>query len=106
MLLELEYVEKMAVWGLDLGIRGFFAMESVLHLDPPGGGIEKILSLLPNGARKGELDVCEFDLKGDCLLVPASGGMRIMFLLDAAFLSGRSGDILRVLEALMDGIGA
>lgn len=64
------------------------------------------LNLLPKGARSGELEVCESDLTGACLLNPPVGGLRMMFCLDAAFLLDRRGDIFRDLIGLMDGIGA
>lgn len=105
---EFEYVEKIAVCGcLVFSIKGFFAIESVLYVGPPGGGIDIELSLFPNDALEGELESCdEADLKGDCLLVPAWGGLSIIFLLDEAFLIGRRGESFWEFEETMDGIGA
>jgi hypothetical protein len=82
-----------ALCGLNLDIKGcFFSMESVWWLDFPGGGIEIIFSLLLKGALDGELDDCCADFNGDGLLGPGWGGFRTIFLLEAAFLIGRSGD--------------
>lgn len=48
-----------AFCGLNLDIEGcFFCIESVLYDGPPGGGIDTVFSLFPNGALEGELDVC------------------------------------------------
>jgi hypothetical protein len=92
---------------LNFDINGcFFSIESVLYDSPPGGSIDIILSLLLNGALEGELELCCADFKGDCLLTPAWGGFKTIFLLDAAFFIGRSGDF-SVLEVLCaEGIGA
>jgi hypothetical protein len=40
------------------------------------------------------------------LLAPACGGLKTIFLLEAAFFIGRSGDDFFVLEFCADGIGA
>lgn len=79
----------------------------MLYNGPPGGGIAIVLSLLPNGALDGELEVCCGAFKGDFLLCPACGGLNTIFLLDEAFLRGPSGEILRWFEGLFEnGIGA
>lgn len=73
-------------------------MESVLYIDRPGGGIGTMFSLFPNGVRFGELECCA-DLSGLCLLGPfACGGLKMMFLREAAFLIGRSGFLGKKLE--------
>jgi hypothetical protein len=77
-----------------------------LYDGPPGGGIDIILSLVLNGALDGELEDCCDDFDGDCLLVPACGGLKTIFLLDAAFFIGRSGDDFLGFEFCADGIGA
>jgi len=65
-----------------------------------------MLSFVPNGALEGELECCA-DFRGDCLLGPFCGGLKTMFLLEAAFLMGRSGEIfLVVFVGCADGIGA
>ncbi len=93
-------VVNRALFGLNFDINGFFSIESVLYDAPPGGGIETILSLLLKGARDGELELC---FKGDCLLGPDCGGLKTIFLLEAAFLIGRNGDFL---VEICDDIGA
>jgi hypothetical protein len=73
----------------------------------PGGGIDTIFSLLlPKGALRGELEFCCADFRGDCLLRPAWGGLKMIFLLAAAFLIGRSGDCFLVFASCAEGIGA
>ncbi len=100
-------VVNRAFCGLNFDIVGcFFSIESVLYDGPPGGGIDIILSLVVKGARRGELDDCCDDFDGDCLLGPAWGGLKMIFLLDAAFLIGRSGDDFLVFEFCADGMGA
>jgi hypothetical protein len=96
-------VVNKAFCGLNFDIVGcFFSIESVLYDGPPGGGIDIILSLVLKGGRGGELD----DFDGDCLLAPACGGLKTIFLLDAAFFIGRSGDDFLGFEFCADGIGA
>lgn len=100
-------VVNKAFCGLNLDIRGcFFSIESVRYVGPPGGGIDIIFSLPLNGALNGELDDCWADFRGDCLLVPACGGLKTIFFLDAAFFIGRSGDDFLRFEFCADGIGA
>jgi hypothetical protein len=72
-----------------------------------GGGIDIEFSLFPKGALEGELEFCCGPLEGDCLLGPFGGGLSMIFLLDAAFLIGRNGEIFLWFEAFFDeGIGA
>jgi hypothetical protein len=86
-------VVNRALCGLNLDIKGcFFSMESVWLAGLPGGGIEIIFSLLLKGALDGELDGWSADFDGEGLLGPGCGGFRTIFLLEAAFLIGRSGD--------------
>jgi hypothetical protein len=100
-------VVNKAFCGLNFDIEGcFFSIESVLYDGPPGGGIDIIFSLVLNGALDGELDDCCDDFDGDCLVAPAFGGLKTMFLLDAAFFIGRSGDDFLGCELCADGIGA
>lgn len=88
-------VVNRALCGLNLDIMGcFFSIESVWFVGLPGGGIEIIFSLLVKGALDGELDRCCADLDGDRLLWPGWGGFNTIFLREAAFLIGRSGDDL------------
>lgn len=86
-------VVNRALCGLNLDIKGcFFSIESVWLAGLPGGGIEIIFSLLPRDALDGELDGWSADFDGEGLLGPGCGGLRTIFLLEAAFLIGRRGD--------------
>jgi hypothetical protein len=93
---------------LNFDIKGcFFSIESVLYTGPPGGGIDIMFNLLLNGALDGELELCCAALSGDCLTPPFCGGLKTIFLLDAAFFIGRSGDDFLGFEGFCtDGIGA
>jgi hypothetical protein len=51
-----------------------------------------MFNLLPKGALDGELDDCCADFDGERLLGFGWGGFSTIFLLEAAFLIGRSGD--------------
>lgn len=61
-----------------------------------------MFSLLPNGALDGELDMF-FDLRGDCLRGPERGAFSSVLEREAAFFSGRSGEVR---FAFVEGIGA
>lgn len=64
------------------------------------------LSFVPKGALNGELDVWWADFRGDCLLGPALGGLKMIFFLEAAFFNGRRGDNFFGFGFCADGIGA
>ena len=93
---------------LNFDINGcFFSIESVFCEGILGGGIEIAFNLLLNGALEGELDAWWAAFDGDCLVGPVCGGLSMIFLLDAAFLIGLSGDIFLRFELFFeDGIGA
>ena len=65
-----------------------------------------MFNLLLRGALEGELEFCCGALNGDCLTPPFWGGLKTIFLLDAAFFRGRRGDDFLGFAGRTDGIGA
>lgn len=68
--------------------------------------METAFILFPKDALNGELEFWLADLSGDGLLPADAGGLSTIFLLDEAFLMGRSGDDELELLLFIDGIKA